>query len=92
MVWYNEWEVLSRLDDAEQDEKHYKQIMDFAERYERGLIGINMMKQEEKYEIAKEHFSAMDKAQALAELASNPIYKENLGNSYYNKLLKQLQG
>jgi len=78
--------------DAEQDEKHYKQIMDFAERYERGLIGINMMKQEEKYEIAKEHFSAMDKAQALAELASNPIYKENLGNSYYNKLLKQLQG
>lgn len=51
---------------------------------------INSIKRNEKYGVAKEYLNSLDKQTALAELTSNSAYKENLGDTLYAQLLKEL--
>lgn len=51
---------------------------------------INSIKRNEKYRVAKEYLNSLDKQTALAELTSNSAYKENLGDTLYAQLLKEL--
>ena len=51
---------------------------------------INSVKRNEKYGVAKEYLNSLDKQTALAELTSNSAYKENLGDTLYAQLLKEL--
>lgn len=51
---------------------------------------INSIKRNEKYGVAKEYLNSLDKQTALAELTSNTAYKENLGDTLYAQLLKEL--
>ena len=51
---------------------------------------IDSVKRNEKYGVAKEYLNSLDKQTALAELTSNSAYKENLGDTLYAQLLKEL--
>lgn len=75
----------------EQEEERLKNAMSEAEYFSKyGTYVIDSIKNKEKYEIAKNYFSNLDKTSALIELTNNSIYKENLGESYYKKLLQEL--
>lgn len=62
-----------------------------------GLIGkygtavFDVLKQNEKYAVASEYFAQLNKEDAILELQNNPKYKENLGTSGYNKLVKEIK-
>lgn len=55
-----------------------------------GSTIFEVLKQNEKLEVAKNHFNQMNKDDAINELKNNPIYFSNLGNKNYNKLLDEL--
>lgn len=55
------------------------------------IFTVNNIKRNEKYGIAKEYFNQLDKQTAIAELESNSAYKENLGDTLYNQLLRELK-
>lgn len=55
------------------------------------IFTVNNIKRNEKYGIAKEYFNQLDKKTAIAELESNSAYKENLGDTLYDQLLRELK-
>lgn len=55
------------------------------------IFTVNNIKRNEKYGIAKEYFNQLDKQTAIAELESNSAYKENLGDTLYDQLLRELK-
>lgn len=57
-----------------------------------GIYEVNAIKQNEKYQVAKEYLNTLDKQSALLELENNSAYKSNLGETLYAKLLKELKG
>ncbi len=64
------------------------ELADLVGKY--GSTIFEVLKQNEKLEVAKNHFNQMDKNDAINELKNNPIYFSNLGNKNYNKLLDEL--
>lgn len=77
-------EVEQENNDREMD------MANFIAKY--GIYEVNAIKQNEKYQVAKEYLSSLDKQSALSELENNSAYKSNLGETLYAKLLKELQG
>lgn len=77
-------EVEQENNDREMD------MANFIAKY--GIYEVNAIKQNEKYQVAKEYLSSLDKQSALSELENNSAYKSNLGETLYVKLLKELQG
>lgn len=76
----------------EQNKENYDRQNDLLELVNKyGTYAIDFAKQNEKYAIAKQYFSEMDKQSALNELKNNSVYKSNLGNTYYNKLIEELE-
>ncbi len=76
--------------DAEQENYDRNQdIANFVAKY--GTYTVEILKRDEKYQIAKEYFAKLDKQVAINELKNNPSYEENLGKVNYNKLLKSLE-
>ena len=70
----------------------YDKTMDIAKLMaEHGISVFEVLKQNEKYELAKKHLSQMDKDVAIAELTNNSNYKSHIGQVLYNKLLQELQ-
>lgn len=55
------------------------------------ILTVNNIKRNEKYGIAKEYFNQLDKQTAIAELEGNSAYKENLGETLYDQLLRELR-
>lgn len=58
---------------------------------EYGSAIFEVLKQNEKFEIAKEHFANMPKDEALEEFKNNSSYITNLGKKNYNILLEELE-
>lgn len=56
-----------------------------------GISVFDVLKQNEKYELAKTHLSSMNKEDALLEFTNNSNYISHLGKSLYNKLLNELK-
>ena len=76
----------------EQEDSAYKKTTEIAELMGKyGLTVFDVLKQNEKYEIAKAHFNLMDKDEAITEFTNNPNYINQLGQSLYNKLLNEMQ-
>ena len=74
------------------EKENYNREMDMADFIAKnGSYVIETLKRNEKYQLAKEYFADMDKQSAIAELTNNSAFKENLGDTIYNKLLKELQ-
>lgn len=78
--------------EKQQEDDAYDKSMDMVKLLQNGgTIALDIAKQNEKYELAKQYFSGIDKVQAISELESNSIYKESMGANNYNKLLKSLK-
>ena len=76
----------------EQDDAIFDKTMDIADLVAKHGIGaFDVLKQNEKYEIAKAHFAQMEKSDAIGELKYNSAYKSQLGSALYNKLLNELE-
>ena len=76
----------------EQDDAIFDKTMDIADLVAKHGIGaFDVLKQNEKYEIAKAHFAQMEKGDAIGELKYNSAYKSQLGSALYNKLLNELE-
>lgn len=56
-----------------------------------GSAIFDVLKQNEKLEIAKNYFAQMSKEDAINELKNNSAFINQLGNKNYNKLLEELQ-
>ena len=52
---------------------------------------FDVLKQNEKYEIAKTYLSTFSKQDAIAELTNNEAYLTNLGQKNFDKLLSELK-
>lgn len=77
----------------EQNQTNYDRQADLLQIINKyGSYAIDYAKQNEKYALAKQYFSQMDKDVALEELQNNPAYKRNIGSVNYNKLIQQLTG
>lgn len=73
--------------EAEYEAKRKQNALDYAEYVEKyGYDGIEKMKQEEKYQIAKDYLMSMSKEEALNELNSNKLFNSELGSINFNKL------
>lgn len=80
-----EWE-------KEQADSKFDKTMDIADLIaEHGLSAFDILKQNEKYEIAKAHFNQMEKSEAIGELKYNSAFKSQLGTALFNKLLNELE-
>lgn len=79
--------------EKEQNQTNYDRQADLLQILNKyGSYAIDYAKQSEKYALAKQYFSQMDKDVALDELKNNPAYKSNIGSVNYNKLIQQLTG
>lgn len=58
---------------------------------ENGTYVIDNIKNKEKYELAKDYFLSMNKEDALNELTNNSVYRKNIGEANYQKLLEEIQ-
>lgn len=83
-------EIMAKWErDAEDDfYKKSTELAKLADEYGSNLFDV--LKQNEKYQLASEYFATLSKEDALAELQNNSSYKQNLGNSKYDKLLKEI--
>ena len=73
--------------EAEYEAERKQNALDYAEYVEKyGYEGIEKMKQEEKYQIAKDYLMSMSKEEALNELNSNRLFNSELGSINFNKL------
>lgn len=74
------------------EKENYDREMDMADFIAKNsILTVNNIKRNEKYGIAKEYFNQLDKQTAIAELESNSAYKENLGDTLYAQLLRELK-
>ena len=83
-------EVNFKKDIEKENDNREMDMADFIAK--NGSYVVETLKRNEKYQLAKEYFADMDKQSAIAELTNNSAFKENLGDTIYNKLLKELQG
>ncbi len=73
--------------EAEYEAERKKNALEYAEYVEKyGYTGIEKMKQEEKYQLAKDYLMSMSKEEALNELNSNKLFNSELGSINFNKL------
>lgn len=76
----------------DKNETAYNRTMDMAKLMaDNGITVLEVLKQNEKYEMAKSHFASMTKQDALNELLNNSDYIKHLGSAFYNKLLTELK-
>lgn len=88
----NQIKELQAKHQKEQDETNFNNLKDLAGIYAKYGTGVvDEIKNNQKYQVAKEYFKNMSNDDAVLELESNPNYKTQLG-SYYNRLLKELKG
>ena len=88
----NQIKELQAKHQKEQDETNFNNLKDLAGIYAKYGTGVvDEIKNNQKYQVAKEYFKNMSNGDAVLELESNPNYKTQLG-SYYNRLLKELKG
>ena len=87
----NEVENLNAKWEKERQEEEYKKITELAKLASQyGVSVFDVLKQNEKYAIAREYFANMSKEDAIAELGNNANYKTALGKTNYNKLLEEI--
>lgn len=75
----------------EQEDDNFDKTTELAKLMgEYGTAVFDVLKQNEKYAIAREHLNSMTKDEALIEFKNNSAYYTNLGKYNYNKLLDEL--
>ncbi len=75
----------------EQEDDNFDKTTELAKLMgEYGTAVFDVLKQNEKYAIAREYLNSMAKDEALIEFKSNSAYYTNLGKYNYNKLLDEL--
>ena len=73
--------------EAEYEANRKKDALEYATYVEKyGYDGIEKMKQQEKYLLAKDYLMSLSKEEALDELNSNRVYNSELGSINFNKL------
>jgi len=78
--------------EREQKEQNYQKNQDLIDNIGKyGIYTILIMKQNEKFEIARDYFKNVDKETALKELENNSSYKENLGPNNYATLIDEIK-
>lgn len=78
--------------EKDNSEKAYDKTVEMAKLMaEHGITVFEILKQNEKYGIAKNHFQTLSKEDAINELKNNSDYLKHLGSSFYNKLLTELE-
>lgn len=75
----------------EQEDDNFDKTTELAKLMgEYGTAVFDVLKQNEKYAIAREYLNSMTKDEALIEFKNNSAYYTNLGKYNYNKLLDEL--
>lgn len=93
LKYNNEIAELEAKWNRDNEQEDYEREMEMSKFVaNQGTFVIDTLKRNEKYQIAKDYFKDLDKQVAITELTTNSIYKENLGDVMYNKLLKELKG
>ena len=88
----NEIAKLQAKWDKEQEDGNFSKTSNLVELIGKyGTTVFDVLKQNEKYAVASEYLTKLNKDDALYEIQNNPQYKENLGVSGYNKLIKEIK-
>lgn len=88
----NEIAELKAKWEKEQENNNFDKTTELAKLVgEYGSTVFDVLKQNEKYALAQDHFKNLSKEDALSELQNNSAYVTNLGKINYNKLLEELK-
>lgn len=79
--------------EAEYNSKQTDKALTYAKYIQQyGKSGLTVLKQDEKFTLAKNYFDTLSKDEALSELTNNKIFLSELGASNYTKLKIYIEG